>query len=69
MFKSIIMIGNIFIAISAIAIVMSILGLLDLDIFKFGLSSGIRMVAMLAIAGCLINAVSYGLLDLSKKGK
>jgi len=63
------MIGNIFIAISAIAIVMSILGLLDLDIFKFGLSSGIRMVAMLAIAGCLINAVSYGLLDLSKKGK
>ncbi len=69
MFKTVIIIGNFLIAISAIAIVMSVLGILDLDIFKFGLSSGIRMVGMLAIAGCLINAVSYGLLDLSKKEK
>lgn len=67
MFKILILIGNFLIAISALAILMSIFGILDLNFFSYGLSSGIRIVGSFAIAGCLINAISYGFLDLFKK--
>lgn len=67
MFKILILIGNFLIAISALAMIMGILGILDLDFFSYGLSSGIRIVGSFAIAGCLINAISYGFLDLLKK--
>jgi hypothetical protein len=46
---------------------LSFLGLLNLEIFSYGLSSGVRIVGSFAIAGCLINALCYGFLDLTKK--
>jgi|APCry1669193181_1035450.scaffolds.fasta_scaffold319979_1 hypothetical protein len=35
----------------------------NLDVFAYGLSSGIRIVGSVAIAGCLLSAVSYGALE------
>ncbi len=37
--------------------------LIPLEIFALGLSSGIRVIATLAIIGCLLSAIGYGLMD------
>ena len=36
--------------------------LIPLEIFALGLSSGIRVIATLAITGCLLSAIGYGLM-------
>ncbi|MEY2667114.1 MAG: hypothetical protein RLZZ384_1285 [Pseudomonadota bacterium] len=40
-----------------------VIGLIPLDMFALGLSSGIRVIATLAIMGCLLSAIGYGLMD------
>ena len=40
-----------------------LLGLIPLEIFALGLSSGIRVIGTLAISGCLLSAIGYGLMD------
>lgn len=61
--KIFILIGNALTLIGSICLLLGIIGLLRLDIFSFGLSSGIRMVGMVVIAGCLLSAIGYGFLD------
>jgi len=39
----------------------------NLDIFAYGLSSGIRIVGSVAIAGCLLSAIGYGALEYVQK--
>jgi hypothetical protein len=39
----------------------------NLDMFAYGLSSGIRIVGSVAIAGCLLCAISYGALEYLEK--
>jgi|LakMenE01Jun11ns_1017448.scaffolds.fasta_scaffold9647615_1 hypothetical protein len=58
--------GNLFSAIGFIGILGGLTGLLNLDSFSFGLSSGIRVVGTFAIAGCLLNAIGYGIIDHGK---
>ena len=67
MAKNLILLGNLLIGISLLTILLSFTGLYDLDLFSFGLSSGIRIVGSFAIAGCMLNALSYGFLELSKQ--
>lgn len=38
-------------------------GLVNLDDFTIGISSGIRVIGTVAIAGCLLSAIGYGFLD------
>jgi hypothetical protein len=42
-------------------------GVFDMDFFSLGLSSGIRIIGTVAIAGCLLSAIGYGILDYSNK--
>jgi hypothetical protein len=35
----------------------------NLDFFSYGLSSGVRIVGSVAIAGCLLSAIGYGTLE------
>jgi len=35
--------------------------------FAFGMSSGIRMIASVAIAGCLLSAIGYGIEEYLEK--
>ncbi len=67
MVKNLILLGNLLIGISLLIILLSFTDLYDLDLFSFGLSSGIRIVGSFAIAGCMLNALSYGFLELSKQ--
>lgn len=56
-------VGNILIAIGCTTIIFGLLGLIPLEIFALGLSSGIRVIGTLAISGCLLSAIGYGLMD------
>ena len=67
MVKNFILLGNFLIGISLLTILLSFTGLFDLELFSFGLSSGIRIVGSFAIAGCMLNALSYGFLELTNQ--
>jgi uncharacterized membrane protein len=58
-----VLIGNTLSLIGGICLVLGIIGLLRFDIFAFGLSSGVRMIGMVVISGCLLSAIGYGFLD------
>ena len=42
-------------------------GVIDLECFAIGISSGVRVIGSVAIAGCLISAIGYGIADFSEK--
>lgn len=51
--------GLILILASCTIILMGLLGVFSLDLFAIGLSSGIRILASVAITGCLVGAIGY----------
>lgn len=55
--------GNALTLTGCLGLICASLGLIPSDSFALGLSSGIRMIAMVAIAGCLLSAIGYGLKD------
>jgi hypothetical protein len=59
--------GNTLTALGCLGIVLGVLGTFDMDVFSIGLSSGIRIIGTIAIAGCLLSAIGYGILDYSNK--
>ncbi len=61
------LIGNTLTVIGCLGIVLGILGVFDMAIFAFGLSSGVRIIGSLAIAGCLLSAIGYGISDYANK--
>jgi hypothetical protein len=66
-FGSMILIGYGLTAVGCVAIALGLVGVFSLDQFAYGLSSGIRIVGSVAIAGCLLTAIGYGVLENSKK--
>ncbi len=60
-----IFVGNSMTALGLTAVVLGILGVFDMETFAFGLSSGIRIIGSIAIAGCLLSAIGYGISDYS----
>ena len=58
-----VIVGNFITAIGCIGIVLGLAGAYNLDMFSYGLSSGIRIVGSVAIAGCLLSAIGYGITD------
>jgi hypothetical protein len=57
--KVLITFGLILILASCTIILMGLLGVFSLDLFAIGLSSGIRILASVAITGCLVGAIGY----------
>lgn len=60
-------IGNFLTLIGCLSLFFGALGIFSFDSLSYGLSSGIRIVGSIAIAGCLLNAVGHGILDYIKK--
>ena len=58
-----IIVGNFTTFVGCIGIALGLAGIYNLDIFSYGLSSGIRIVGSVAIAGCLLSAFGYGVTD------
>jgi hypothetical protein len=42
---------------------LGLLGLVSIEFFAMGLSSGMRIVGSVAITGCLLSAIGYGIVD------
>ena len=55
--------GNTMAALGCIGLILGVLGVFDMEIFSFGLSSGVRIIGTVAIAGCLLSAIGYGFSD------
>lgn len=56
-------VGNTLTVIGCFGIVLGFFGVFDMEIFSFGLSSGVRIIGTIAIAGCLLSAIGYGISD------
>jgi hypothetical protein len=57
--KAFITFGLFLILVSCSIIFMGLLGIFSLDLFAIGFSSGIRILASVAITGCLAGAIGY----------
>jgi hypothetical protein len=60
-------VGNLLTALGCLGVTLGMLGVFDMDFFSLGLSSGIRIIGAVAIAGCLLSAIGYGILDYFNK--
>lgn len=56
-------VGNVLTFAGCVGLIFGALGWVPFEVFALGLSSGIRIIAMVAITGCLLSAVGYGLQD------
>jgi hypothetical protein len=61
--KTLIIFGFFISSISFILITLSLWDLISVDLFSFGISSGIRVLGGCAIIGCLLSAIGYGIGD------
>ena len=65
--QALVYIGNTLTVIGCLGLALGVLGFIDPERFAFGLSSGVRVVGSVAIAGCLLSAIGYGILDLQER--
>jgi len=61
--KVLIFLGFFISSISFILITLGLWGIASIEIYAFGISSGIRVLGSCAIMGCLLSAVGYGIRD------
>lgn len=61
--KILIILGNSLTLIGCLGIILGLGGIIRLDDFAVGISSGIRVIGTVAIAGCLLSAIGYGFSD------
>jgi hypothetical protein len=61
--RSFILVGNSLTLIGCVGLILGLLGLIPIEFFAMGLSSGMRIVGSVAITGCLLSAIGYGVAD------
>ena len=62
-----IVVGNVLTVIGCIGLLLAATGLMPAQSFAVGISSGIRVIGSLAIAGCLLSAIGYGIEEYLEK--
>jgi len=61
-YRWLIVVGIILTLTGGLGLLSGFIGLIDLDVFAFGITAGIRVVGTLAITGCLLGAIGcFGL--------
>jgi hypothetical protein len=58
-----IMLGNTLTIIGCLGLVLGFSGAIDAEYFAVGISSGIRVIGAVAVTGCLLSAIGYGMAD------
>lgn len=56
-----VIVGNSLTAIGCVCLVLALSGLIQAEFFAIGISSGIRVIGSVAVAGCLVSAIGYGI--------
>jgi hypothetical protein len=59
--------GNVLAAIGCAGLLLAVTGLMPAQPFAIGMSSGIRVIGSVAIAGCLLSAIGYGIEEYLEK--
>ena len=62
-----ILVGNSLTAMGCVGLVLALSGLIQAEYFALGISSGIRVIGSVAIAGCLVSAIGYGVVEYFEK--
>ena len=60
-------VGNVLTAIGCAGLLLAAGGAIPMETFAIGISSGIRVIGSVAIAGCLLSAIGYGVIDFLEK--
>jgi hypothetical protein len=59
--------GNALTVAGCVGLMLGSTALIPFELFAIGLSSGIRVIGSVAIAGCLLSATGYGIVDYLEK--
>jgi hypothetical protein len=62
-----ILVGNSLTAIGCVGLVLTLSGLIQAEFFAIGISSGVRVIASVAVSGCLLSAIGYGMVEYLEK--
>jgi hypothetical protein len=65
--KIVVFTGNSLTFLGFLGLLLGFIGLVEMNLLSFGLSSGVRVIGTVAIAGCLLSAVGYSFLDILNK--
>ena len=57
--RLIILVGNTLTALGCLGLGLVATGLIGVDVFSIGITSGIRVIGSVAVAGCLLSAAGY----------
>lgn len=57
------LLGNTLTIAGCLLLLLAVGGVIDAQSFAMGISSGIRVIGTVAITGCLLSAIGYGLAD------
>jgi hypothetical protein len=61
--RLLILVGNSLTFVGCVGLILGSSGLIPTEFFAIGISSGIRVIGSVAIAGCLLSAMGYGAVD------
>ncbi len=66
-YRVFIVVGNALTVIGCTGLLLAATGFMPAQSFAVGISSGIRVIGSLAIAGCLLSAIGYGIEEYLEK--
>lgn len=66
-YRLLIVVGNVLAVIGCTGLLLAATGLIPAQSFAIGISSGVRVIGSLAIAGCLLSAIGYGVEEYLEK--
>jgi len=66
-YRLLIVVGNVLTVIGCAGLLLAATGLIPAQSFAIGISSGVRVIGSLAIAGCLLSAIGYGVEEYLEK--
>ena len=66
-YRVLIVVGNVLTVIGCTGLLLAATGLMPEQPFAIGMSSGIRVIGSVAIAGCLLSAIGYGIEEYLEK--
>jgi hypothetical protein len=62
-----ILVGNVLTITGCTGLLLAATGLMPAQYFAIGISSGVRVIGSLTIAGCLLSAIGYGIEEFLEK--
>ena len=60
-------VGNSLTVIGFVGLILGLSGVVPAEFFAIGISSGMRVIGSVAIAGCLLSAMGYGAVEYSEQ--